>query len=481
MGDWYHCSVQSLSRSSGHSAVAAAAYRAGARLEDARSDTVHDYTRKQGVAAAFLVTPAGAPERLGDRSALWNEAEAAETRKNARTARELRLALPSEADDTGRRTIAQEMAAWLSTTYGVAVDVAIHRPDRTGDRRNHHAHLLFTTREVGADGFGKKTRAVDDRTTGPQEIERIRATAARIINQVLEHGYSPERVDHRSYARRGIEREPTVHEGRRVRHAFRKAEAAGRTWQPQQTAEMPAAPAGAERAQKAARMVAYRQESRAAFNTAVKARRRSHEAHQRRTHTAMEAWRQTVQERRPQARAAFSGQASPTTRLQLVNEQLAALPEQKRRAYSELDAAYQQRQAELMREQQARNGPRKDQLTREIAELNGRIEQGGLWSVWRSLSGAKARDVAARDLRRQALEGIDQEEAKDLRALERSHIDDKQRVERETRERREALEQERDRLQDRAPETRGREAGDSGRQLGGGRSRDRGAGWTPER
>lgn len=56
------------------------------------------------------------------------------------------------------------------------MDVAIHSPV-TGDGhnpRNHHTHLLFTTREVANDGLGAKTRILDDKTTGPQEIKIIR-------------------------------------------------------------------------------------------------------------------------------------------------------------------------------------------------------------------------------------------------------------------------------------------------------------------
>jgi hypothetical protein len=80
----YHCSVKAISRSAGRSATAAAAYRSAGRIEDERQGTIHDYTRKGGVVVTGIALPDGAPEWARDRSALWNAAEAAEKRKNAK-------------------------------------------------------------------------------------------------------------------------------------------------------------------------------------------------------------------------------------------------------------------------------------------------------------------------------------------------------------------------------------------------------------
>ena len=93
----YHLSMKPLTRASGRSAVAAAAYRAAERLENERDGLVHDYTKRSGVEHAEIVLPAGAEaEWARDRSALWNAAEAAEKRKDARVAREIEVALPHE-------------------------------------------------------------------------------------------------------------------------------------------------------------------------------------------------------------------------------------------------------------------------------------------------------------------------------------------------------------------------------------------------
>ncbi|RZM20428.1 MAG: hypothetical protein EOP67_54230, partial [Sphingomonas sp.] len=82
-----------------------------------------------------------------------------------------------------------------------------------GDDRNHHAHVMSTTRIVDADGLGAKTRQLDVRSSASIEVEEIRASWAAQINDALELAQVAERVDHRSYARQGVEMEPTVKMG----------------------------------------------------------------------------------------------------------------------------------------------------------------------------------------------------------------------------------------------------------------------------
>lgn len=119
---------------------------------------------------AFVVAPAGA-EWAQDRTALWNAAEAAEKRKDAKVVR-----------------------------FEV---VAVHEPGREGDQRNWHAHVLTTTREVSAGGMGAKTRALDVKQTSGPAIEQLRELWGHEVNQALERAQVADRVDHRSFARRG--------------------------------------------------------------------------------------------------------------------------------------------------------------------------------------------------------------------------------------------------------------------------------------
>jgi hypothetical protein len=207
----YHLSVKTVSRAAGRSATAAAAYRAGAQITDERTGEIHDYTRKGGVESAELVLPDGAPEWAADRGQLWNAAEAAEKRKNSTVAREFEVALPAELSAEDRKQLAHDFARELVERYRLVADVAIHAPGREGDNRNHHAHILCTTRSLEAEGFTAKTRELDDLKTGA--VKEWRERWADLTNAALERAGVAERIDHRSNAARGIEAEPSQHLG----------------------------------------------------------------------------------------------------------------------------------------------------------------------------------------------------------------------------------------------------------------------------
>lgn len=194
----YHLSVKTIKRSVGRSATAAAAYRAGERIKCQREGRIHDYTRKQGIEESFILIPKDAPEWASDRSRLWNEVEACEIRRNSVTAREWELALPSEISSEDRSEITRTFAKELVNRYGVAVDVAIHAPHGEGDHRNHHAHILTSTRKLEAEGFTVKTRVLDSAKTGSVEIENMRSLWAELQNRALERAGEVDRVDHRS-------------------------------------------------------------------------------------------------------------------------------------------------------------------------------------------------------------------------------------------------------------------------------------------
>lgn len=219
----YSASTKVIGRAAGRSAVAAAAYRAGVALTDERQGLAHDYTRKGGVVSAEIVAPDGGS---ADRAALWNAAERAETRKDGRTAREWVVALPAELDAGQRAELARAFGRALASRYGVAVDVAIHAPGREGDQRNHHAHLLCTTRQVSRDAAGGlvlgEKAAIELSDTkrrslgldaGRDEVEKVRSAWADLTNRALEQAGRAERVDHRSYERQGLDREAGEHLG----------------------------------------------------------------------------------------------------------------------------------------------------------------------------------------------------------------------------------------------------------------------------
>lgn len=224
----FHLRMSTFSRGKGESSVAAAAYRSAARFEDTRTGLTHDFHKRSGVAAVHLRMPEGAPLWATDIQRLWNEAERAETRANARVARELVLALPAELGAAQREALAVAVGDVLVDRYRVPVLVAVHEPGDLGDDRNHHAHLLFTTRALHGTGFAQKCRVLDDRKTGPLEVAALRERAAELINGALKQAGRPVHVDHRTLAAQAAEaaargdiaavhalaRTPTRHEGR---------------------------------------------------------------------------------------------------------------------------------------------------------------------------------------------------------------------------------------------------------------------------
>lgn len=233
----YYVNVKTFNRSRGQSAVNAAAYRAGQSFYDERTGLTHSYSKKGGVLDVVLTAPPGAPAWCADPPALWNEAERAE-RKNGRPAREVLVALPAELTTLQSSDLARSITQHLVDRYRVAAMTCIHAPDRKGDQRNVHAHILITTREVGPNGLGRKTRVLDDRTTGPTEVAAIRAAVARLTNEHLARaGYSA-RVDHASLAKQSLAAEkrgdfatairfiraPLQHEGQAATAARRRGE-----------------------------------------------------------------------------------------------------------------------------------------------------------------------------------------------------------------------------------------------------------------
>jgi hypothetical protein len=207
----YRLSVSVHSRSKGHSATAAAAYRSATLIRDERTGEIHDYARKGGILHSQIVLPADAPSWARNREQLWNAAEQSETRKNSTVARDFVVSLPAELNAAQRKELTLTLAGEISLRHHCAVDVALHRPSRGGDSRNFHAHLLCSTRRLRAEGFVEKTRELDDRKSG--EILYWRERWADLQNERLkQHGHT-DRVDHRTLKAQGIEREATQHRG----------------------------------------------------------------------------------------------------------------------------------------------------------------------------------------------------------------------------------------------------------------------------
>ena len=265
----YHCSIKTISRSCGRSAVASAAYRSGEKLLNDETGIVHDFTSKSGVIMSEILLPEHVPVIFQNRQTLWNEVQKTEKRCDAQLARELEVAFPVEMK---REEQIECVRAYIRVNFvskGMIADWALH--DK-GDG-NPHAHIMLTvrgfdenehwqqkTKSVFANARDEKGRAVFDPVlpfydpgdrentsryripvldeNGNQKTrirkgkgteylwekinipandwndranaEQWRASWAQHCNQYLEQD---KRIDHRSYERQGLDQEPTIHEG----------------------------------------------------------------------------------------------------------------------------------------------------------------------------------------------------------------------------------------------------------------------------
>ncbi len=229
----YHCSIKIVSRGKGKSAVAAAAYRSGEKLTNEWDGLTHDYTKKGGVVHSEILLPAHAPPAFSDRSTLWNSVELSEKSNNAQLAREVEIALPVELSREEQTRLVREYCSSQFVSKGMIADFNLH--DTGGG--NPHAHILLTMRpldERGAwlpkskkeyvlDENGEKirlpsgrykTRKVDLVDWNNRENAEVwRRAWADLANEFLAQNNRPERIDHRSYERQGIDQLPTVHVG----------------------------------------------------------------------------------------------------------------------------------------------------------------------------------------------------------------------------------------------------------------------------
>ena len=229
----YHCSIKIVSRGKGKSAVAAAAYRSGEKLTNEWDGLTHDYTKKGGVVHSEILLPAHAPPAFSDRSTLWNSVELSEKSNNAQLAREVEIALPVELSREEQTRLVREYCSSQFVSKGMIADFNLH--DTGGG--NPHAHILLTMRpldEKGAwlqkskkeyvlDENGEKirlpsgrykTRKVDLVDWNNRENAEVwRRAWADLANEYLAQNNRPERIDHRSYERQGIDQLPTIHVG----------------------------------------------------------------------------------------------------------------------------------------------------------------------------------------------------------------------------------------------------------------------------
>lgn len=229
----FHMPVQIIKRSKAKSAVGAAAYRSGTKMTNEWDGLTHDYTRKRGVVHSEIILPSHAPPEFQDRSTLWNSLEMVEKTSDAQLAREIEISLPVELNREEQLRLARSFISDTFVAAGMCADFSIH------DKKdgNPHFHVMLTIRPLKEDGqWGAKCRKVYELDENGQRIpngkggwknhredttdwndkgnvERWRAAWASYANRALEAAGRPERIDHRSYERQGIDKIPSIHLG----------------------------------------------------------------------------------------------------------------------------------------------------------------------------------------------------------------------------------------------------------------------------
>ena len=224
--------TKSFSRKQNKSAVASIAYRSGMKLHDERNDKTHNYeARKKDVLSADIILPSaflGADIEL-DRATIWNNAERAEKRKDARVGREWLINLPHELDEQTRKELAHSFAQKLADRYNVIADCCIHKPSdkeikKGADPRNFHAHIMLTTREIDIENgqiiFTKKAISelsdTDRKKLGlsrmSDEMTAIKQLWDDTANPVLRQHRLPE-MDYRSHKEKGDDLLPQMKMG----------------------------------------------------------------------------------------------------------------------------------------------------------------------------------------------------------------------------------------------------------------------------
>ena len=145
----YHFEGQVISRTSGRTSVAAAAYRSRERLYNEYDGLTHDYTYRHDLLWEQIMLPPNAPAAWQDRETLWNAVELSETQKDNRLAREFNAALPIELDLPEWKQLLTDFIQQQFVSQGMCADVVIHNP---GDGHNPHAHIMLTVRPLKENG-----------------------------------------------------------------------------------------------------------------------------------------------------------------------------------------------------------------------------------------------------------------------------------------------------------------------------------------
>ncbi|EFZ6533159.1 MobA/MobL family protein [Shigella sonnei] len=190
----YRLEMQNVSRSDGVSSVAKAAYRHRSVMVDHRTGEIHGEksANRDDLVYAEILAPKDTPDFLTKSSNdLWNFVEKTEKRKDARTAKEFKITLPTELSNEQNIALMKDFLLNHFVDKGIICDFVLHNDK---DNKNPHAHVMITTREITPNGFGKKVRSWDEEKT----LHDWRKQWSKTQNKHLKNAGLKSRVSHRT-------------------------------------------------------------------------------------------------------------------------------------------------------------------------------------------------------------------------------------------------------------------------------------------
>ena len=210
----YHLSASIIKRSAGRNVTAAAAYRAGSKIEDLTTGIVHDYTRKQGVDYSEILSPisldAIGNRWLLDREQIWNKVEEIEKRKDAQLAREITIAIPVELDRASQIELVREYVRANYVDRGMIADINLHHLNGN----NPHAHILLTMRNLQTSPKGEVEFGLKNTDWNSKELLLAqRQNWEKVANKYLAAAGLDARIDCRCLKEQGSPFIPQIHVG----------------------------------------------------------------------------------------------------------------------------------------------------------------------------------------------------------------------------------------------------------------------------
>lgn len=212
----YHVHCDIIGRSGGKSAVGSYLYQAREKGKNEELGKTQNYTRNKDKP---LLVGFNAPKNSAfqchnskDILKFWNEVQKKENRKNSQFARDFDIALQ---DELTLEQNAECLKKWIDQNYtsrGLCSSVAIH-PEHKNEKgegnKNLHAHIMVALRKVDENGWTEKDREGNDR----EFLNQVRKSWADIVNAKFKELGINERIDERTLAEQGINRQAQKHNG----------------------------------------------------------------------------------------------------------------------------------------------------------------------------------------------------------------------------------------------------------------------------